>query len=153
MFKMHSSELAGLPTEPEELEAKVPAKLEGRTKKIVTCLGLAAVAGAASYLELTGKMSGWHWAARDVGQSLRHPLIGYAAAWWATRKPRKNRLLAVFAAASIADITIQGGEPVVLDPDHDPFEILSRASQFGTLRDYGATILGAIGHLLQNRQK
>ncbi len=146
-------ELAADPPEIEQIESGKEESHESRIREFGTYIGLTLMSGSASYLELTGKMTGWNWAERGVGQSLRHPLIGYATASWATRKFTKHRLVTVVAAATTADWAIQAGEPVVLDPDHNPLKILSGDSIVETSKDYCFTILGMLGYLMQNRRR
>ena len=147
-------ELAGAgPEFMDEAAAETTVRPEGRTKRIVTGLGLAAIGGAASYFEFSGKMVNWHPVVDEIGTSLRHPLLGYAAAWAVTRKSRKHRFLTALAAATATDLIIEGAEPLILDSDHDPFEPFSQASQLETLKDYWSALGGMALFQWQNRLK
>ncbi|MBI2008814.1 hypothetical protein HYS84_00195 [Candidatus Saccharibacteria bacterium] len=139
---------------PESLEAEAQRQadsLEGRRKRIVTGLGFAGLALAGGLAEKYHLMGGLPDAAETIGKTLKHPVLGYAAAWAAFRWSNRRRLATSFAAASAADYIVEAGQAVIFDPDHDPFEPLAHDALQANAEDYGAALAGMVWFFVQNR--
>ena len=149
----NTAELAvAVPEAPEVEGQENQDALRVRRKRIVTGLGFAGLALAGGLAERYHLMANLPDAAEAIGKTLKHPVLGYAAAWAISRwSNNRHKLAASFTTVTAADYTAEAGQAVIFDPDHDPFEPLAHDALQANAEDYGAALLGMAWFLVQNR--
>jgi hypothetical protein len=118
-----------------------------RKAKIITATGLGIVGVAAAYTESRGYVNGWP----PPAHSLKHPWIGYYAAWGISRFSRRKS--AAVAASVAANALVESGQDYENYQDHYPFHWM--AVHDGTRRETNsdniidlACCLGGVGLFL-----
>jgi hypothetical protein len=100
-----------LESEPEATETREKTKT-----KLITAGALGAMGVAATFAETRGWVHGWP----PPFHSLRHPWIGYYAAW-AGDKVKRGRAGGAVAAGLAGNTLVESVQDVVNKPDHFPF--------------------------------
>jgi hypothetical protein len=90
-----------------------------RKTKIITASSLGVLGLAAAYVESRGYVSGWP----PPAHSLKHPWIGYYAAWGINRFSRRNS--AAVTASLGTDAVIESAQDAINYQDHQPFHWLA----------------------------
>lgn len=122
--------------------------LEGKRWRVGTAAGLVATAAAATAAEKFNLISAVGGTPEDIIKSLRHPLIGYSAAWLSSLIAKKNKLITAFVTVTFADTLAQGGYALASDPDRNPTEIVAHDEIGETVKDYVFTLGGAVLYFL-----
>lgn len=147
------AELAVAPQRPlvagEQKSTDIP---QGRKRRIITGMGLAAIAAAGGLTEQFGLQHHLPDVVQFAYKGSKHPVLGYAGAWAAVRWSRKHKLVASIAAASAANFVAESGQGVVFDPDHDPLEFLAHDAQPENIYDYGFAVAGLVLFVVQNKR-
>lgn len=145
--------LAAIVAVPEEIVIPEEAETKGKTKtNIITAAALGAVGLGAAYAESRGVIHGWP----PPFHSLKHPWLGYYAAWGVNRVQRYRTATAV-AAGIGADVLTESAQDMVNSQDGYPFHWLElhnggrSEDDLGNLIDLAACMGGSALFLAQNR--
>ena len=135
----------------EEVEAPRNAETGSNTKvKFITAAALGGLGLAAAYVESRGWVNGWP----PPAHSLKHPWVGYYAAW-AASKVRRRRVAATVAVATTANFAVESAQDFINSSNHYPFHWLElhqqgQANNLDNVADFAACMGGAVLSMVQD---